>query len=327
MAYKVRSAVIHAYGPPQALQFEDQTVAAPGPGEAFVRNTILGLNFVDVYYRRGTFPVPSLPAVLGNEAVGVVEAIGSDVTSVKVGDRVVYSDDIRGAYTTGRLYQADRLTLIPDHITDEQAASAHLKGLTAQMLLKQAITLQAGDTVLYHAAAGGVGQIFSQWGKALGLRVIGTVSTPQKAEQAMLAGCDAVIDYSREDFVQKTRGLTDGLGVKAVFDSVGKNTFQGSLEALAPRGSLVLFGKASGDHPMLDPFALAPRSLRVSWPVLPVYVNTPLELATSSADLFTAIGQGLVRIAPSHDYSFEDIVEAHRDLEERRTTGAVILRI
>lgn len=327
MPYKVRSAVIRAYGPPEALQFEEHVVAAPGPGEAFVRNTVLGLNFVDVYYRRGTFPVPNLPAVLGNEAAGVVEAVGPDVDNVKVGDRVVYSDDIRGAYTTGRLYQADRLTLIPDGISDEQAASAHLKGLTARMLLKEAITLRPGETVLYHAAAGGVGQIFSQWAQALGLRVIGTVSTPQKAEQAKLAGCDAVIDYSREDFVAKTRELTDGVGVKAVFDAVGKDTFQGSLDILAPRGSLVLFGKASGDHPLLDPFALAPRSLRVSWPVLPVYVATSAELATSSADLFAAIAQGQVRIAPSSEYRFEDIVEAHRDLEERRTTGAVILRI
>jgi len=327
MTYPARAACIYQYGAPEVLVFEDIQINAPAAGQVLIRNTVIGLNFVEVYYRRGTFPVPSFPAILGNEAAGIVEAVGSDVTSVKVGDRVVYSDDVHGAYATMCLYPADRVAVIPDSISDYQAAAAFLKGLTARYLLKEVVDLASGDTVLYHAAAGGVGLIFVQWAKALGLRVIGTVSSDDKATIARAAGCDHVINYRNENFAERVQQLTDGVGVKAVFDSVGKDTFNDSLAVLAPRGTLVVFGKASGNPPLIDPFALAPRSLKITWPVLPVFVATAPQLASAAKDLFDAIDGGLIKVEPSRVYPFEQLVEAHRDLEERRTTGAAVLKV
>lgn len=326
MTQTIKVAHIHAYGAADVLKFEDATLAAPGPGQALVRHTSVGLNFVEVYYRRGTFPVPAFPAILGNEAAGVVDAVGPGVSHVKVGDRVVYSDDIHGAYATARLYQADRLTVIPDGISDDQAAAMFLKGLTARMLLKQTVPLQAGDTVLYHAAAGGVGQILVQWATALGLRVIGTVSDDNKARIAREAGCTDVINYRTENFVERVLDLTGGKGVRAVFDSVGKDTFRDSLKVLATRGTLITFGKASGDLPDMNAFELAPRAQQLAWPILPQYVATPEELAEAAADLFDAVKSGIVKIAPSRVYAFEDLAQAHRDLEERRSVGAAVLR-
>ncbi|MGB5824987.1 MAG: quinone oxidoreductase [Pseudomonas mandelii] len=327
MTYTAKAAYIHQYGAPEVLVFEEVQVSAPAAGQVLIRNTVIGLNFVEVYYRRGTFPVPSFPAILGNEAAGIVEAVGSDVTSVKVGDRVVYSDDVHGAYTTLCLYPADRVAIIPDRITDHQAAAAFLKGLTARYLLKEVVDLAKGDTVLYHAAAGGVGLIFVQWAKALGLRVIGTVSSDEKAAIALAAGCNHVINYQEENFAERVLQFTDGTGVKAVFDSVGKDTFNDSLAVLAPRGTLVVFGKASGNPPLIDPFALAPRSLKLTWPILPVFVATAPQLAHAAKDLFAAISNGLIKVEPSRVYPFEQLVKAHRDLEERRTTGAAVLVI
>ena len=326
MSVKATAARIHQYGQPEELVFEDVEVADPGDDEVLVRNTVIGLNFVDVYYRRGTLPVPSFPAIIGDEAAGIVEAIGPNVTSVKVGDRVVYAD-ARGAYTTTRLYPADRLTIIPDGITDDQAASSFLKGLTARYLLKEVVGFQPGDTVLYHAAAGGVGQIFVQWAKSLGLRVIGTVSTSEKARLALAAGCEAVINYRTEDFVARTFELTGGIGVKAVYDSVGRDTFNGSLAVLKPRGTLVQFGKASGFPEPIDPFKLAPRSLFLTWAILPHYVGTPEALATAAADIFSAIQSGVLKVDPTHIYRFDQVVEAHRELEERRTVGAAVMHV
>lgn len=244
MPTTARVARIHEYGPPEVLRFEDIVVGEPGDDEALIRNTVIGLNFVDVYYRRGSLPVPAFPAIIGDEAAGVVEAVGKNVKNVSVGDRVVYGDIAFGAYATARLHPADRLVRIPAGVSDDQAASAFLKGLTARYLLKEVLELRPGDTVLYHAAAGGVGQIFVQWAKALGLKVIGTVSSDAKAKLARHAGCDHVINYSSEDF-----------------DSVGADTFRGSLAVLRPRGTLVQFGKASGFPEPLDPFELAPRAL------------------------------------------------------------------
>lgn len=325
MTQLARAARIHTYGTPEVLVFEDVTIPAPAADQVLIRNTVIGLNFVEVYYRRGTFPVPAFPATLGNEAAGVIAAVGSQVTGLKVGDRVVYSDDVQGAYATHTLYQADRVAVIPDSITDQQAAASFLKGLTARYLLKEIIDLSPGDTVLYHAAAGGVGKIFSQWAKALGIQVIGTVSTDEKAEVARAAGCKYVINYRHENFKDRVMEMTGGVGVKAVFDSVGKDTFVDSLAVLQPKGTLVVFGKASGNPPLVDPFELAPRSLKLTWPVLPVFVATAPELASAAADLFHAIETGVIVVEPDKVYPFEQLVQAHRDLEERRTTGAAVL--
>lgn len=325
MSTCAKAARIHAYGPPEVLVFEDIDVAAPGPGQLLIRNTVIGLNFVEVYYRRGTFPVPAFPAVLGNEAVGIVEAVGADVTGIKVGDRVVYSDDVHGAYSTFCLYSADRVAIVPNGISDQQAASSFLKGLTARYLLKETVKLQAGDTVLYHAAAGGVGQLFIQWAKTMGIQVIGTVSSHEKMAIALKAGCSHVINYRTDNFADRVMALTGNIGVKAVFDSVGKDTFVDSLAVLQPRGTLVVFGKASGNPPLINPFDLAPRSLTLTWPVLPVYVATPQQLASAAEDLFQAIETGIINVEPSRVYPFEQLIVAHRDLEERRTTGAAVL--
>lgn len=325
MPCTVKVARIHEYGAPEVLQFEQMTLADPGPGQALVRNTVIGLNFVEVYYRRGTFGVPSFPAVLGNEASGVVEAVGPGVSNVKPGDRVVYGDDIHGSYTTARLYQADRLTVIPDGVSDDQAAASFLKGLTARYLLKEVVPFKPGDTILVHAAAGGVGLILTQWATALGLHVIGTVSSEHKAALARQAGCEHVINYSSENFVERVMEITAGQGVRAVFDSVGKDTFKDSLKTLAIRGAMVVFGKASGDLPAIDPFELAPRALSLAWPILPHYVATPQELAAAAADLFAAIQSGMVKVDPTRIYAFDELVQAHSDMEQRKTVGAVVL--
>lgn len=327
MSYSATAARIHEYGAPEVLVFDQVEVAEPGPGQVVVQNNVIGLNFVDIYYRRGTFPVPSLPFIIGNEAAGTIVALGDGVATYKIGDRVAYSDDINGSYTTRRLYDADRLVAIPADITDEQVCSVLLKGLTARYLLKEVTPLKAGDTVLYHAAAGGVGQIFSRWGKALGLTVIGTASTDAKAEIARQNGCAHVINYQTENFVDRVMEITQGEGVRAVFDAVGKDTFAKSLETLAPRGMMVVFGKASGDLPDINPFALAPRALQLAWPILPKYVATPSELAAAAADLFDAVRARIINADPDTVFTFDQLVEAHRALEQRQTTGATILKI
>lgn len=326
MPVKARAARIHQYGAPEVLTFEDILIPDPGDGEVLVRNTMIGLNFVDVYFRRGTMQVPSFPAVIGNEAAGVVEAVGSGVTSVKVGDRVVFGHS-KGAYATAGLHRAGSLAIIPDDVSDAQAAAGVLKGLTARYLVKEVVPLKRGDTVVYHAAAGGVGQIFVQWAKSLGYRVIGTVSSESKADVARLAGCDHVINYRTEDFVARTFELTDGLGVDAVFDSVGEDTFRGSLAVLKVRGTLVQFGKASGEITPINPYELAPRGLHLTWPMLEHYIATPAQHAEAAADLFAVIRSGVLKVDPTQIYSFDDVVQAHHDLEERRTTGAAVLRV
>ena len=247
-----RAVRIHKYGPPEVLTIESIDVSPPGPGEAIIRHTAIGLNFVEVYFRRGTFLAPALPAVLGNEGAGVVEAVGPGVKDVSVGDRVVYADGPLGAYATARIYPADRLVRIPDGVSDTQAAASFLRGVTARMLLKEVAPLQRDDTVLFHAAAGGVGLLFAQWARAIGVRVIGTVSNEAKAAAARRAGCVEVIDYVKDDFVARVHDLTRGKGVAAVFDSIGRDTFLKSLEVLRPRGVLAVFGQASGTLPGRD---------------------------------------------------------------------------
>ncbi|MDK4741598.1 quinone oxidoreductase [Rhizobium sp. CNPSo 3464] len=320
-----RAVRIHKYGPAEVLSLEPLEVPLPGPGEALIRHTAIGLNFVEVYFRRGTFKVPALPATLGNEGAGIVEAIGPGVTGVQIGDRVVYADGPLGAYATVRLYPADQLVHIPDAISDRQAAASFLRGTTARMLLKEVAPLKAGDTVLFHAAAGGVGLLFTQWARSLGIRVIGTVSHERKAEAARRAGCIEVINYATEDFVERVRDITSGEGVAAVFDAVGRDTALKSLATLKPRGVLALFGEASGSPPDINPSLLAPKSLYVTWPIRPVYMATPAQRQTSATDLFDAIGGGILDVGPNQIFALDDIVAAHRELESRKIVGAAVI--
>jgi NADPH2:quinone reductase len=320
-----RAARIHRYGPPEALTIEPIETPTPGLGQVLIRHTAIGLNFVEVYFRRGTFEAPALPAVLGNEGAGVVEAVGPGVSDVCIGDRVVYADGPLGAYATARIYPADRLVRIPDGVSDAQAAASFLRGVTARMLLKEVVPLQRDDIVLFHAAAGGVGLLFAQWARALGVRVIGTVSSDAKATAARQAGCFEVIDYTKEDFVTRVHDLTGDEGVAAVFDSIGRDTFLKSLEVLRPRGTLAVFGQASGSPPAFDPFLLAKKALHVTWPGRHIYTASREQLETSAADLFDAIRNGVLDVGPSRTYAFDDIVSAHRDLESRRIIGAAII--
>lgn len=321
-----RAARIYQYGPPEVLKIEPIEVPSPGSGEALVRHTAIGLNFVEVYFRRGTFQMPALPAVLGNEGAGIVEAVGPGVEDVAIGDRVVYADSPIGAYATVRLYPADQLVRIPPAVSDEQAAASFLRGVTARMLLKEVVPLRPGDTVLYHGASGGVGLLFVQWAKALGIRVIGTVSNAEKAAAALAAGCIETIDYGTQDFVEQVKAITGGEGVAAAFDSVGQETFLKSLESLRPRGALVAFGKASGHPPMIDPFLLAPKGLYVTWPIRPVYTARRVDRERSADELFEAIANGILDVGPSRVYALDDIVTAHRDLEGRRVIGAAVIK-
>jgi NADPH:quinone reductase len=320
-----RAARIYEYGSPSALKIEFIDTPTPGPGEALIRHTAIGLNFVDVYFRRGAFQAPSLPAVLGSEGAGVVEAVGAGVDGVSIGDRVVYADGPLGAYSTARVYPADRLVRIPDGVSDAQAAASFLRGVTARMLLKEVVPLQRDDTVLFHAVAGGVGLLFAQWARALGIRVIGTVSSEAKAAAARQAGCVDVIDYVKEDFVARVHELTGSEGVVAVFDSIGRDTFLNSLKALRPRGALVAFGQASGSPPAFDPFLLAAKALHVTWPGRHIYTASRRQLETSAADLFAAIREGVLDVGPSRTYAFDDIASAHRDLESRQIIGAAVV--
>jgi NADPH2:quinone reductase len=278
-----------------------------------------------VYFRRGTFQAPALPAVLGNEGAGVVEAVGSGVTDVSIGDRVVYADGPLGAYATARVYPADRLVRIPDGVSDAQAAASFLRGVTARMLLKEVVPLRGDAAVLFHAAAGGVGLLFTQWARALGIRVIGTVSSEAKALANRQAGCVEVTDYLKGDFLTRVQDLTRGEGVAAVFDSIGRDAFLKSLEVLRPRGTLAMFGQASGSPPTFDPFLLAPKALHITWPGRHIYTPSREQLETSSADLFAAIRDGVLNVVPSRSYAFDDIASAHRDLESRKIIGAAVI--
>lgn len=320
-----RAARIYKYGPPEVLQIEPIDIPTPGPGEALIRHTAIGLNFVEVYFRRGVFRAPALPAILGNEGAGVVEALGPGASGVAIGDRVVYADGPLGAYATVRVYPADQLVRIPDTISDALAAASFLRGTTARMLLKEAVSLHPNDTVLFHAAAGGVGLIFTQWARELGIRVIGTVSDDAKASFAREAGCLAVINYAKEDFVERVADITKGEGVAAVFDAVGRDTFLKSLETLKPRGVLAAFGEASGPPPTISPSLLAPKSLYVTWPIRPNYTANREQLEQSAADLFDAIGRGIINVSPSCRYALDDIIAAHSDLEGRKIIGAAVI--
>ena len=317
--------VVHELGGPEKLQFETVPDPTPGAGQARVRHTAIGLNFVDVYYRTGLYKAPSLPFTPGQEGAGVVEAIGPGVTGVAVGDRVAYAG-LNGAYAETRVIAADRLVRLPSGIDDKTAAAMMLKGMTAEYLLLRCARVSRGDTILFHAAAGGVGSIACQWAKALGLRVIGTAGGPDKVGRARQNGCDELIDTRSEDFVARVKELTGGAGVRAVFDSVGKDTFSGSLDCLAPRGMLVLFGQSSGVVPPLDLSRLAAGgSLFLTRPSMAHYLATRDELVQSASRLFDLVGRGAVRIDVGQTYALRDAAQAHRDLEGRKTTGSTVL--
>lgn len=316
-------------GGPEVLRYEDVEVGEPGPGQVRLRHVAVGLNYADTYFRNGTYPIP-LPAGMGVEASGVVQAVGEGVTNVVVGDRVTYTGFLNtlGAYSTERLIPAEPLIKLPETIAFETAAAMTMRGLTSSYLMRRIYDFKPGDSILLHAAAGGVGLIVSQWAKLLGLTVIGTVSSDAKAEVARAHGCDHTINYSHEDVAKRVREMTDGVGVNVVFDSVGKNTFMGSLDSLKRRGLLVCVGTASGPIEGFNPQLLAMKgSLYMTRPALADYIADPAEKAALAGELFDHVGSGRIKIEINQHYALQDAVQAHRDLEARKTTGSSIFVI
>lgn len=306
------------------MRLEEVEVGAPGPGEVRIRHVAVGLNFADTYFRTGLYPAP-LPAGLGVEAAGIIEAVGPGVTDFAAGDRVAYTGSPLGAYSTARVMPTASLVKLPEAIAFETAAAMMMRGLTSSYLMRRIWPLKEGDTILLHAAAGGVGLIVSQWAKLLGLTVIGTVSNEAKAELAREHGCDHIIFYGREDVGERVRALTGGQGVPVVFDSVGKDTFAGSLKAVRRRGLVVNFGTASGPVPPFDLLQLALHgSAYVTRPALADYIADPAERAELADELFGHVAAGRIRIEINQHYDLADCVRAHRDLEGRRTTGSSI---
>lgn len=322
----IRAVQVYRDGGPQELRYEDVDIGEPGAGEARVRHTAIGLNFTDIHHRTGRYPVGHFPHGIGMEAAGVVEAVGEGVTEVQPGDRVAYVAAAPGTYAQARIVPAARLIKLPDWLDDETAAAAILKGLTAQYLLRGAYPVRAGETILVHAAAGGVGLIMCQWARHLGARVIGTVSTPEKAALARQHGCAEPIVYTEEDVVERVRELTDGVGLPVAYDSVGATTFEQSLKCLRRRGMLVSFGSASGPAPPLDLFRLNRMgSLYVTSAGLADYTHDRADLLERAADLFGVLRSGVVTVTIAKRYKLVDARRAHEDLEARRNTGSAIL--
>lgn len=325
MSETVKAIRIQANGGPEVMQWVDVEVAAPGPGEVLIRHEAVGLNYIDVYFRTGLYP-QEMPGSLGMEGAGVVEAVGEGVDLVAVGDRVAYANRPIGAYAQKRVVPQEILIKLPDSISFEQAAGMMLQGLTVQYLVTDSYAVKPGDQVLLHAAAGGVGLIAVQWLKALGARVIGTVGSADKAALAKSYGCDECIIYTEEDFVARTRELTNGKGVNVVYDSIGKDTFDGSLDCLAPRGTMVSFGNATGPVEPLNIATLAAKgSLKVTRPTLFAYVNERPLFEQMCMDLFNRVQSGQVKIEVNQRYPLADVAQAHRDLESRNTTGSTVL--
>jgi len=317
---------IHSYGGPDVLRWDEVTVGTPGPGEVRVRQNAVGLNFIDVYHRTGLYPLASLPATLGMEGAGVVEAVGSDVTDIAVGDRVAYAGSPPGAYAEERLIPAHRLVRIPAGISERQAAGMMLRGMTAHYLLRRTYRVEPGDAILVHAAAGGVGLIACQWAKHLGATVIGTVGSPEKADLARRHGCDHPLLYRETDWVKQVREITGGEGVAAVYDSVGRDTFLKSLDCLRPLGILVSFGQSSGAVESFNPGLLAAKgSLFLTRPSLMAYTAKRTDLLQSADELFAVVASGAVRIEVNQTYPLREAAQAHRDLEARKTTGSTVL--
>ncbi|WP_017233954.1 quinone oxidoreductase [Pandoraea sp. B-6] len=316
---------IEQNGGPEVMKYVDVEVGDPGPGEARVRHNAVGLNYIDVYFRTGLYPQP-LPAGLGMEAAGVVEAVGEGVTLVKAGDRVAYASRPCGAYSQARVMPVASLVRLPDSISDDQAAAMMLQGMTAQYLLRRTYPVKAGDTILIHAAAGGVGLIVCQWAKALGATVIGTVGSDEKAALARQHGCDHPIVYTRENFVERVKEITSGEGVPVVYDSIGKDTFIGSLDCLRPLGMMVNFGSASGPVAQINTADLVSRgSLFFTRPTIFSYTAKRADLEATANDLFDVVAKGAVKIEVNQRYALADVAQAHRDLEARKTTGSTLL--
>ncbi|MEO9385381.1 quinone oxidoreductase family protein [Chromobacterium phragmitis] len=313
-------------GGPETLRLQDVQVGQPGPGQARIRHAAIGVNFIDTYYRSGLYPL-SLPSGLGSEAAGVVEAVGEGVAWLRPGDRVAYASGPLGAYATERLIAAEHLVKLPEGVSDDTAACAMLQGMTVEYLVQRVFPVQPGQTVLWHAAAGGVGQIALQWLSAMGVHVIATVGSPAKAEIARALGAAHVILYREENVALRVREITGGKGVPVVFDSVGKDTFEASLDSLGPRGVMVTFGNASGPVPAVSPLELTRRgSLFLTRPRLGDYIATRAELEASSGALLSRLRDGTIKLAPSRAYPLAEAARAHRDLEARQTTGSIILR-
>ena len=316
---------IERHGDPEVMQLVDSDLPPPGPGEVRIRHTAIGLNFIDTYHRSGLYAL-KLPSGLGLEAAGVVEAAGEGVRNLKPGDRVAYGNGPLGAYAQARNAPANRVSKIPDGISDETAAAMMLKGMTVRYLLRETYRVEPGDTILIHAAAGGVGSIACQWAKALGATVIGTAGTEEKAELARGHGCDHVIVYSREDVAARVRELTGGKGVPVVYDGVGQSTLMTSLDSLRPRGLLVSFGNASGPVEGFNLGILAAKgSLYVTRPTLASYVADDAALQANAKELFDMVASGKVRIEVKQRYPLSEVVAAHRDLGGRKTTGSTVL--
>ena len=323
-----RAIQVAAFGGPENLQLVDLPVGEPGPGEIRIRHHACGLNYIDVYQRTGLYPNP-LPLTLGMEGAGIVEAVGAGVTHLKVGDRAAYASNPPGSYAEARVMPAKTVVKLPDGIAFDTAAGMMLKGLTAQYLLKKTLPVQglhSGDHVLFHAAAGGVGLIACQWAKALGLQLIGTAGSAAKCELALAHGAAHVIDYSKEDFVARVKDITGGRGVKVVYDSVGKDTFDRSLDCLQPFGLMASFGNASGPVAPFAPGILGPKgSLYLTRQTLFTHIATREATQLMADDLFAVVGSGAVKIRIDQRYALADVAQAHRDLEARKTTGSTVL--
>lgn len=320
-----KAIVLHELGGPDVLKWEDFPLAAPADDEAVVRHTAIGLNFIDTYHRKGEFPLPAFPAVVGIEGAGIVEEVGNKVTEVQAGDRIAYTAGI-GSYAEKRVVKSDRLVRIPDGISDKDAAGIISKGMTAESMMRRCYRVKEGDTVLIHAAAGGMGLIMSAWCKHLGATVIGTMSTSEKAELARAHGCDHTILYSSEDFVERVREITDGALCDVVYDSVGATTFLPSVSCVKRRGTLVNFGTSSGPVPDLD-MGLAYRagSIYVTRASVIDYTVTREEVVESSSALWEAIQTGGITVNVNQTYALKDAAQAHADLENRKTTGSTVL--
>ncbi|MFZ6648047.1 quinone oxidoreductase family protein [Undibacterium sp. TJN25] len=316
---------INAAGGPEVMEYVDVELGQPGPGEALVRHAACGVNYIDVYFRSGMYAQP-MPAGLGMEGAGVVEAVGPDVTHVKPGDRVAYAGRPNGAYAEARVMPAKILVRLPEAISFETGAAMMLQGLTVQYLFHRSFPLKGGETILFHAAAGGVGLIACQWARAIGVTMIGTVGSDEKGELAKAHGCAHVINYNKENFVERVRDITAGKGVPVVYDSIGKDTFTGSLDCLSPLGMMVSFGSASGPVPPFGMGELASRgSLFLTRPSLMDYTAKREDLETMAAQLFSMVESGKVKIDIRQRYALKDVVQAHHELEARKTTGSSIL--
>ncbi len=317
---------IHETGGADVLRYETVDVGGPGAGEVRLKQTAIGLNFIDVYFRTGTYPPPGLPFTPGLEAAGLVEAVGAGVTDLSVGDRVAYAAPPLGAYADERLMPAGRLVKVPAGVSDDQAAAMMLKGLTAQYLLRRTFRVEPGQTILFHAAAGGVGLIACQWAKSLGVTVIGTVGSDAKADLAMAHGCTHTIRYDQEDLVQRVKEITGGKGVPVVYDSVGQSTFDRSLDCLSPHGMLVSFGQSSGKIQPFDIGLLSAKgSLFLTRPSLMTYTASREDLVASAKDLFNVVSSGAVKIEINQRFPLQEAAAAHRALEARQTTGSTLL--